>query len=65
MASATVTYPCYWQYKDTTNQWRWTYFAKNKEKIAVSSESYHNRADCTHAVNLMKGSGNDPLFYQE
>lgn len=61
---ATITYPCYWQYKDTANQWRWTYYAKNKEKIAMSSESYHNRADCLSAINLMKGSSNDPTFFK-
>jgi uncharacterized protein YegP (UPF0339 family) len=59
-----VTYPCYWQYKDNAGEWRWTYYASNQKIIAVSSESYKNRADCTHGVDLMKGSKDDPLFYQ-
>lgn len=61
---ATFTYPCYWQYKDNKGEWRWTYYAANHEAIAVSSESYKNRSDCTHAVNIMKGSSNAPLFYE-
>jgi uncharacterized protein YegP (UPF0339 family) len=62
---ASITYPCYHQYKDNRGQWRWTYYASNGEPISVSSESYVNRSDCTHSVNLMKRSGNDPVFYTE
>lgn len=48
----------YWYYKDAANQWRWYYRAGNNEIIAVSSEAYHNKQDCLHAINLMKGSSN-------
>ena len=60
-----VTYPCYHQYKDNARQWRWTYYARNGEAIAVASESYVNRSNCTHAINLMRGSNGDPLYYTE
>lgn len=43
-------------YKDATNQWRWQYVASNSKIIAVSSESYWNKADCLNAINLMKNS---------
>jgi len=60
---AEVTYPCYWMYKDAKSEWRWTYYAKNREAISVSSESYKNKSDCEHSINLMKGSSQAPVFY--
>lgn len=62
---AEVTYPCYIQRKDGKGQWYWVYYAKNKEPIARSSESYVNRSDCTHSINLVKASSSDPLFYYD
>lgn len=62
---AALTYPCYHQYKDNARQWRWTYYARNAKVIGVASEAYINRADCTAAINLMRGSSGDPLFYTE
>jgi uncharacterized protein len=60
---ADVTYPCYWMKKDNRGEWRWTYYARNGEEIAVSSEGYVNRSDCEHAIGLVKNSSNDPVFY--
>lgn len=60
---ATVTYPCYWQKKDSQGQWYWIYYAANRKAIARSSESYHNRSDCVHSINLVKASKDDPVFY--
>lgn len=62
---AQVEYPCYWQRKDNSGQWYWIYYARNGEAIARSSESYVNRNDCSHSINLMKGSTNDKVFYTE
>jgi uncharacterized protein YegP (UPF0339 family) len=62
---AQVTYPCYWQKKDNSGQWYWIYYAKNGEEIARSSESYVNRSDCIHSINLVKNSASDPVFYTE
>lgn len=62
---AEVTYPCYWQKKDSSGNWYWIYYARNKEAIARSSESYVNRSDCAHSINLVKGSGSDPVFYSD
>ena len=50
------TYPSYWMYKDQQNLWRWKYEAINHKIIAVSSESYHNRKDCEHSIDIMKQS---------
>jgi uncharacterized protein YegP (UPF0339 family) len=60
-----VEYPCYWQRKDNGGYWYWIYYARNGEAIARSSESYVSRSDCTHSINLMKGSTNDKVFYTE
>lgn len=54
--------PSYLMYKDAAKEWRWKYEAKNGRIIAVSSESYHNKADCRHSVDLIRGSGNDPIW---
>ncbi len=61
---ASITYPCYYQYKDAKNEWRWTYYARNGRVISVSSESYQNRSDCAHAIGLMKGSASDAVYYE-
>ena len=62
---ANVTYPCYWMRKDNRGEWRWTYYARNGEPIAVSSEGYNRRDDCSHSIQLVKGSGSDQVFYTE
>lgn len=35
-------------------QWRWRLRAANNRIIADSGESYHNKTDCIHALNLVK-----------
>lgn len=42
-------------------QWRWRLRAGNHETIA-SGESYINKADCVHAINLIIGThGQTPV----
>lgn len=41
--------------------WRWRFKANNHEIIA-SGESYYNKSDCLHAVELMKGSWNASVY---
>ncbi|MBD9589821.1 DUF1508 domain-containing protein [Pseudomonas sp. PDM03] len=36
-------------------QWRWRLRAGNNETIA-SGEAYVNKADCVHAISLIKGT---------
>ena len=49
-------------YRDVQNLWRWTLYANNGKAIAVSSESYHNKSDCLHGINLVKGSRTAPVY---
>lgn len=58
-----VSYPCYWQKKDTSGQWYWIYYASNGKAISRSSESYINRTDCRHSISLMQNSGADQVYY--
>jgi uncharacterized protein YegP (UPF0339 family) len=51
----------YWMYQDPQSQWRWTLESSNGKKIANSGEGYHNRADCEHAIALVKGSSTAPV----
>jgi uncharacterized protein YegP (UPF0339 family) len=51
-------------YKDRIHQWRWTLFAANNQRIADSGESYHNKNDCLHAINLVKGTSQAPVYEQ-
>jgi uncharacterized protein YegP (UPF0339 family) len=60
---ADVTYPCYWEKKDAKGHWYWIYYAKNREEIGRSSESYVKRDDCTHSITLMQQSDTSPIFY--
>ncbi|MFL1875699.1 YegP family protein [Hansschlegelia beijingensis] len=60
---AEVTYPCYQQRKDVSGQWYWVYYASNGKALARSSESYHNRSDCTNCIKLLQASQNSPIFY--
>ncbi|WP_375338416.1 DUF1508 domain-containing protein [Variovorax paradoxus] len=62
---AEVTYPCYWMRKDVRGEWRWTYYARNAEPIAVSSESYKRREDCSHSISLLKASSTHAVFVSE
>lgn len=62
---ASVTYPCFWQKKDSSGFWYWIYYAGNAEAIARSSESYVRRSDCEHSINLLKGSSTAKVFYSE
>ncbi len=62
---ADVTYPCYWERKDSSGHWYWIYYARNGEPIARSSESYVRRSDCEHSINLVKGSSGDKVFFTE
>lgn len=52
----------YVMYKDRAGYWRWTFYAANGEAIAVSSESYVNKADCRHSIELVKNSRSAPVF---
>ena len=56
-----VTYPCYIQRKDERGHWYWVYYAVNGEAIDRSSESYVKQTDCTHSINLVKGSASHPV----
>lgn len=62
---AQVTYPCYWQKKDNSGYWYWIYYAVNGKAISRSSESYVNRSDCFHSIQIMKNSSNDQVYYTE
>jgi uncharacterized protein len=52
----------YYIYKDGTNQWRWRLVANNSRIIANSGESFFNKTDCLHSINLVKGSGTAPVY---
>ena len=48
-------------YVDTNRQWRWRLKSANGKIIADSGESYWNKADCLHAINLVKASHSAPV----
>ncbi len=60
-----LEYPCYYEKKDKQGEWRWVYYARNGEEIAVSSEGYVNRSDCEHAIRLMKASSSAQVYYND
>jgi uncharacterized protein len=40
-----------------TKQWRWKLLSANHKSIAISGESYVNKADCLSAIRLVMASG--------
>lgn len=46
--------------RDAQGYWRWRALGNNYE-IVANGEAYFNKADCIHAINLLKGSGNAPI----
>lgn len=52
----------YYIYKDASGYWRWRLRAANNRIIADSGESYVNKSDCLHAINLVKGSSVAPVY---
>lgn len=59
---ANRVFPSFYLYKDAKKEWRWSYEAKNGKTIAVSSESYKNRTDAEHSIEIMKGCYNSPTW---
>lgn len=51
----------FYLYRDIRAQWRWSYVASNGRTIAVSSESYWNKADAVNGIALMKASYPAPI----
>lgn len=49
-------------YQDSARQWRWNLRAANHLIVADSAEAYHNKADCLHGIELVKGSYNAPIY---
>jgi len=49
----------YWQ--DAKGEWRWYLWSPNGKKVATAGESYHNKADCLHAIGLVKNSSDSPV----
>ena len=52
----------YFKLYESGGQWRWTLYSANTKKIANSGESYWNKTDCLHAINLVKGSSAAPVY---
>jgi uncharacterized protein len=46
----------FYLYKDASSQWRWTLYSNNTLKVANSGESYWNKSDCLHAIDLVRGT---------
>jgi uncharacterized protein YegP (UPF0339 family) len=55
----------FYLYKDAASQWRWTLYAANNKKIADSGESYWNKADCQHGIDLVKGTNHATPVYEK
>lgn len=53
----------YYQMYITNGEWRWRLRAANHQIIA-SGEGYQNESDCLHAIGLVKGSSNAPVYKQ-
>lgn len=48
-------------YQDAKKEFRWRLRAVNGKIIADSAEGYTFKADCLHAIALVKGATNAPI----
>ncbi|MFC5067779.1 YegP family protein [Flaviflagellibacter deserti] len=51
--------------KNTKGEWRWTFVARNGEKIAMASEGYKSKASCEKSIALLQASASAPIEYDE
>ena len=50
-------------YKDTVGQWRWRLVSSGNHKtVADSAESYWNKQDALHGIDLVKSAYNAPVY---
>jgi len=52
-------------FKDSSGQWRWNYNSVNHKIIAMSSESYINKQDAIHSINLVKTNAASASVYDK
>jgi uncharacterized protein YegP (UPF0339 family) len=52
----------YQRYQDVRLEWRWRLVAANHRIIAESGEGYKSKADCDHAIALVKQSQQVPVW---
>lgn len=48
-------------YRDVNYLWRW-HLKSNNHEIIASGEAYYNKANCLHAISLVKSSYNAPIY---
>ncbi|RWC38565.1 MAG: DUF1508 domain-containing protein [Mesorhizobium sp.] len=49
-------------YQDATRQWRWRLVSSNHKTVADGAESYWNKADALHGIDLVKSAYNAPVY---
>ena len=49
-------------YQDTRREWRWRLLAANNRTIADSGEGYTTKQNCLHAIGLITGTSNIPVY---
>ena len=47
------------RYQDISREWRWRLRARNHEIIAVSSEGYVRKTDCTASIHMVMDTDRD------
>jgi|tagenome__1003787_1003787.scaffolds.fasta_scaffold20760504_2 uncharacterized protein YegP (UPF0339 family) len=57
-------FPCYVLRPDNCGEWRWVYYARNGEEIAVSSEGYTRLENCQRGVEIMRQSASAEIYTQ-
>ena len=55
----------YEYYKDHKGEWRWRLKAANGRIIADSAESYKEKKDCLHDIDLVKQSSNAAVITEQ
>lgn len=60
---AEITYPCFIARLDGRGRWYWTYYTREDEAVASSTERYVEREACEQSVRQVKESLPRPVFF--
>ncbi|MBL8669566.1 MAG: YegP family protein [Alphaproteobacteria bacterium] len=57
-----LRYPCFYVFKDTRDEWRWTFYGRAGDEIASSTESYASASDCMPSIKAIQDSATVEIF---
>lgn len=57
-----TVYPSFRLHKTVNGAWRWVYYGKSQQPVAVSAETFRKYLECVKAIGMMKASESAPIY---